>query len=92
MFDSNNLELPDTNFMDHLKKAITYEQFQQTNDDILRGMSIIKGKFCNTDHHTLQEVKNQLPALLTDVMMDDTGYILDKSIYETKKEMAKLIS
>ena len=53
-------------------------------------MSIIKGEFCNTDHHTLPEVKNQLHALLSDVMMDDTGYILDKSIYESKKEMAKL--
>ena len=42
------------------------------------------------DHHTLQEAKDQLNAILTDIMMDDVGYILDKSINESKKEMAKL--
>ena len=29
MFDGDNLELPATKFMDHLKQAITHEQFQQ---------------------------------------------------------------
>ena len=53
-------------------------------------MNISKKEFCNTDHHTLQEVKDQLHALLTDIMMNDIGYILDKSINESKKEMAKL--
>ena len=76
--------------MDRLKKVITSEQFQQLNDDILRGMDISKQEYCNTDHHTLQEAKDQLHALLTDIMMDDVGYILDKSINESKKEMAKL--
>ena len=65
MLNDNKPELPNTNFMGCLKKAITYEQFQQINDDILRGMSIIKEEFCNTDHRTLQEVRNQLHALLT---------------------------
>ena len=27
IFDSDNLELPDTNFMNRLKQAITHEQF-----------------------------------------------------------------
>ena len=73
-----------------LKKAITCEQFQQINDDILRGMNVIKEEFCNKDYHTLQEAKNQLHALLTNVMMDDAGYILDKTLDELKKEMTKL--
>ena len=76
--------------MGHLKKAITCEQFQQLNDDILRGMNISRKEFCNTDHHTLQEAKDQLHALLIDIKMDDAGYILDQSINESKKEMAKL--
>ena len=90
MFNNNNPELPNTNFMGCLKQAITHKQFQQIIDDMLRGMSIVKEGFCRRDHHTLQEAKNQLHALLTDVMMDDTGYILDKTIDESKKEMAKL--
>ena len=36
MFDSDNLELPDTNFMNCLKQAITHEQFQQITNYMLR--------------------------------------------------------
>ena len=53
-------------------------------------MNIIKEEFCNRDHHTLLEAKIQLHALLTNVMMDDAGYILDKTLDELKKEMTKL--
>ena len=76
--------------MGHLKKEITCEQFQQINDDVLRGMNVIKEKFCNKDYHTLHEAKNQLHALLTNVMMDNAWYILDKTLDKLKKEMAKL--
>ena len=68
MLNDNKSELPNTKFMGGLK---TCEQFQQLNDDILRGMNISRKEFCNTDHHTLQEAKDQLHALLTDIMMDD---------------------
>ena len=61
IFNDNKPKLPNTNFMGHLKKAITCEQFQQINDDILRGMNIIKEEFCNRDHHTLQET-NYMPS------------------------------
>ena len=59
--------------MDHLKRVITSEQIQQLNDDILRGIDINKQEYCNTDHHTLQEAKDQLHALLTNIMMSDVG-------------------
>ena len=73
-------KLPHTEFMDHLKKVITREQFQQLNNDILRGMYINKQEYCNTDHHTLQNAKDRLHALLTSTMIGDVRYILEKSI------------
>ena len=42
------------------------------------------------DHHTLQEEKDRLYALLTNIMMGDVGYILEKSIKESKEKMAIL--
>ena len=39
-----------------------------------------KEGFCKRGHYTLQEAKNQLHALLTDIMMDDAGYIIDQVI------------
>ena len=90
MFGSNSLEFPVTIFMNRLKQAITHEQFQQFKNDKLRGMDIIKEGFCERDHYTLQEARNQLHILLTDIMMDDAGYIIDKVMDEAKKELAKL--
>ena len=76
--------------MDCLKKVITIEQFQQINDDILRGIDINKQEYCNADHYTLREAKDRLHALLTNIMMGDVGYILDKSIKESKEKITIL--
>ena len=50
----------------------------------------MKEGFCERDHYTLQESKDQLQSLLTDIMMNVAGYILDQTIHESKKEMAQL--
>ena len=90
IFNNHKSELPHTEFMDHLKKVITSDQFEQLNDDNLKGMDINKQEYCNADHHTLQEAKDRLNALLTSIMMGDVGYILDKSINESKEKIAIL--
>ena len=64
--------------MNLLKQAITHEQFQQITNDMLKAMSNEKEDFCKGNYYTLQEAKNQLYALLTDIMMNDTGYIIDQ--------------
>ena len=83
-------ELPQTEFMDLLKKVITSEQFQQLNNDILRGMDSNKQEYCNADHHTLQKAKDRLHALLTSTMMGNVRYILDKSLKESKDKLTTL--
>ena len=83
-------ELPHTEFMGCLKKVITGEQVQQLNNDILRGMDSNKQEYCNTDHHTLQKAKDRLHALLISTMMGDVGYILDKSLKESKDKLTTL--
>ena len=50
----------------------------------------MKEVFWERDHYTLQEAKDQLQSLLTEIMMNDARYILDKTIHESKKEMAQL--
>ena len=53
MFDSDDLKLPDTSFMNHLRQALPCEQFQQIADDILRMMSDEKKDFCKGSYYTL---------------------------------------
>ena len=51
---------------------------------MLRGMDIVKEGFCERDHYTLQEARNQLHILLTNIIIDDTKYIIDKVMDEAK--------
>ena len=82
MFNGENMELPATSFMDRLKQAITHEQFQQITNDTIRGIDLIKEGFRVKDYYTLQEAIDQLHSLLTDIMLDEAGYILEETIDE----------
>ena len=57
MFENDDLKLPDTNFMNRMRKAITCEQFQQIANDMLKKMSDKKEDFCKGNYYTLQEAK-----------------------------------
>ena len=86
----NESKLPHTDFMGQLKKLITKEQFQQLNNNIIKGMGNNKQEYCNTDHHTLQQAKDRLYALLTRTMMGDVEYILDTALEESKSKLTTL--
>ena len=76
--------------MGRLKKVITREQFQQLNNNIMKEMGNNKQEYCNTSHHTLQQAKDRLHALLTRIMMGDVEYILDKALEESKNKLTTL--
>ena len=86
----NESELPHTDFMGQLKKVITRKQFQQLNNNIIKEMGNNKQEYCNADHHTLQQAKDRLHALLTRTMMGDVNYILDKALEESKNKLTTL--
>ena len=50
----------------------------------------MKEGFCVQDYYTLQEAIDQLHSLLTDIMLDEAGYILDETIDESKRVIAHL--
>ena len=90
MFGSDDLELPDTSFMNRLRQAVPREQFQQITDDMLRTMSDEKEGFCKGTYYTLQDAKKWLYALLTEVMMDKSGYVIHEAIEGAKRGLAEL--
>ena len=71
--------------MNRLKQAITREQFQQITNDMLKTMSNEKGDFCKGNYYSLQKAKYQLYALLTEIMMDKAGYVIDHAIEGSKR-------
>ena len=86
MFEDDNLKLPDTSFMNQLRQSVPHEQCQQITDEVVITIEK-KEKFCKGTYHTLQDVKKQLYAILTEVMVEKSGYVLDKLIERTKRKL-----
>ena len=92
MFDNDDLKLPDKNFMNCLRKAITCDQFQQITNDMLKTMSDEKEDFCKGNNYTIQEAKNLLYAQLiyyTISLIIASIFIRCSNIYSTFKVFYK---
>ena len=57
MFKNDELELPETSFMNHLRQTIPHEQVQQITDDTVRIISNEEEGFCNENYYTLKDAK-----------------------------------
>ena len=76
IFENEELKLPDTSFMSHLKKLIPRDQFKTITDDMINTLKEEKEDFCQANYNTLQEAKKQLYALLTNIITDESGYFI----------------
>ena len=78
MFQDGSVELPVTDFMDRLEEALNKEQVEQIAEDIKKTIEGKKEEFCKADYMSLQDAKTQLSTLLTEVMKDEAGFIIEK--------------
>ena len=90
MFRKEEFELPDTSFMSHLKRVIPHDQFKQLTDDIINTLNDEKEGFCQAIYYTLQDAKMKLYALLTEILMDESGYIIHDAIRRAKRRLSEL--
>ena len=49
-----------------------------------------KEGFCQGNYYTLQDAKKSLYALLTEIIMDESGYVIHEAIEGAKRGLAKL--
>ena len=82
--------MPDTSFMSHLRRVIPHDQFKQITDDIINTLNDEKEGFCQVNYYTLQDAKRKLYSLLTEIITDESGYIIHDAIGRTKRRLSKL--
>ena len=97
MFEEGNFELPTTSFMKKIKQAVNEEDYQHLKKEILNTLKDEKDHFCRGSYSTLKEARNKLYAILTDIIVQEAGIILDHDIrmkqYEKnmiKKQMSQI--
>ena len=79
-----------TSLTNQFREAILHEQFQQIAKEVVRKISNVKENFCKRMNYALPDAHKQLYTLLTEVIMDESEYTINKAIKETERELAKL--
>ena len=80
MFEEGNFELPTTSFMKKIKQAVMEEDYQHLKKEILNTLKDEKDQFCRSSYSTLKEARNKLYAMLTEIIVQEAGIILDHDV------------
>ena len=86
MFEQGSFNLPTTSFMERLKQAVTEEDFQHIKKEILKTLKYEKDDFCTSNYSTLMDAKNKLYSMLTEILVEETGNIIDHDIWVINHE------
>ena len=97
MFAEGSFDLPNTSFMLRLKQAVIEEDFQQIKKEILKTLKDEKDDFCGNNYCTLTDAKNKLYSMLTEILVQEAGSVIDYDIRminherdEIKKQMSQI--
>ena len=97
MFAEGSFDLPTISFMERLKQAVTEEDFQHIKKEILKTLKDEKDDFCGSNYSTLTDAKNKLYSMLTEILVQEAGYVIDHDIQminherdEIKKQMSQI--
>ena len=78
-----------------VKQAVSEEDFQHIKREILNTLRDEKDHFCGSNYSTLTEAKNKLYSMLTEILIQEAGSVIDYDIRtvnyereETKKKMS----
>ena len=80
VFEEGNFELPTTSFMEKIKQAVMEENYQHLKREILNTLKDEKDHFCRSSYSTLKEARNKLYSMLTEIIVQEAGIILDHDI------------
>ena len=84
------MELPTTRFMERLKQAVSEEDFQSINKEIQKTLKGEKDDFCNKKYHSLTKARDKLHSLLTEILREEAGNVIDHDIRKLNHEKGEI--
>ena len=72
--------------MEKVKQAVTEEDFQHIKREILNKLKNEKDNFCRSNYSTLTEAKNKLYSMLTEILIQEAGSVIDYDIRKVNYE------
>ena len=90
LFPTGEIEIPDTVFMDQLENELTKTQVESLRKDIKEALAGKKEEFCRSDYISSLDARAQLTKLVTKVMMEEAGFVIDELLDDCKKQHTAL--
>ena len=95
MFAEGSFDLPPTRFMEKIKAVVSEEDFQRIKKEIKNTLKGEKDYICSCNYSTLTEATNKIYSMLTEILVQEAGQVIDydiQSITQEKGEMKKKMS
>ena len=95
MFAEGSFDLPPTRFMEKIKAAVSEEDFQRIKKEILNTLKGEKDYICSCNYSTLAEATNKIYSMLTEILVQEVGQVIDydiQTITQEKDEIKKKMS
>ena len=86
MFVEGSFDLPPTRFMERIKVAVSEEDFQCIKKEILNTLKGEKDNICSCNYSTLTEATNKIYSMLTEILVQEAGQVIDYDIQTITQE------
>ena len=90
LFPEEEVELTGIGFMEQLEKELTEAQVEKLKEDIKEAILEKKEEFCKGDFMSQSQAKAQLITLVTKIMMEEAGFVIDEVLEDCKKQSEEL--
>ena len=76
--------------MHQLEKELTKAQVERLRKYIKEALAGKKEEFCRGDYTSSSNARAQLTNLVTKIMMEEAGFVIDKILEDCKRQHAEL--
>ena len=90
VFTGESFDIPPTKFMEKVKAAVSKADFQDIKKGILDTLQNEKDYLCDYNYSTLTEATNKIYSMLTDILIQEAGQVIDYDFKATVQERSEL--
>ena len=90
VFTGENFDIPSTKFMEKVKAAVSKADFQDIKKGILDTLQNEKDYLCDYNYSTLTEATNKIYSMLTEILIQEAGQVIDYDFKATVQERSEL--
>ena len=90
IFTGENFDIPSTKFMEKVEAAVSKADFKDIKKGILNTLWKEKDYLCDYNYSTLTEATNKIYSMLTEILIQEAGQVIDYDFKVTVQERSEI--